>query len=316
MGYGYTLEKYKGHGSRHACPKCGRKEFVRYIDKKTGEYLADDVGRCNREVKCGYHYTPRQHFADNPFYGVRRDITTTRRRETYIVNERKPTRLDFISGDYLRRTLVAWERNNFIKFLLSRFSLEEVNSVMRRYLIGTWPDGRTVFWQVDAGGRVRTGKLIAYDAATGKRIKSRKISWVHAELKRAGDLPETFALGQCLFGEHLLTRANSGTAGVLVESEKTAVVASIFMPHYLWLATGGSGNLNISHLRRVATGRRFVLFPDSSKYDKWAVTAEEARRMYGLDVRVSDLLEHRLTDEQKREDYDIADFLLAGKAGT
>ena len=29
-------------------------------------YLSDSVGKCNRLNKCGYHYTPRQYFADNP----------------------------------------------------------------------------------------------------------------------------------------------------------------------------------------------------------------------------------------------------------
>ena len=29
-------------------------------------YINDDVGKCNRIDKCGYHYTPHQYFEDNP----------------------------------------------------------------------------------------------------------------------------------------------------------------------------------------------------------------------------------------------------------
>src|SRR2546423_1332965 len=65
MSYRYTLEKYKGKRTRHTCPNCGvRKEFTRYLDTQTGDYLAKHVGRCNREVNCGYHYTPKQYFSD------------------------------------------------------------------------------------------------------------------------------------------------------------------------------------------------------------------------------------------------------------
>ncbi len=29
-------------------------------------YINDIVGKCNRLDKCGYHYTPRQYYEDNP----------------------------------------------------------------------------------------------------------------------------------------------------------------------------------------------------------------------------------------------------------
>ena len=30
-------------------------------------YINDRVGKCNRIDKCGYHYTPKQYFEDNPW---------------------------------------------------------------------------------------------------------------------------------------------------------------------------------------------------------------------------------------------------------
>ena len=66
--YRYSLEKYNGRNSRHVCPQCGRKQvFTRYIDNETKQYIADNVGKCNRLDKCGYHYTPKQYFDNNPW---------------------------------------------------------------------------------------------------------------------------------------------------------------------------------------------------------------------------------------------------------
>ena len=65
----YQLERYIGRSSRYVCPQCGRKYvFTRYVDTHNNNtYLSDNVGKCNRLDKCGYHYTPRQYFEDNPW---------------------------------------------------------------------------------------------------------------------------------------------------------------------------------------------------------------------------------------------------------
>jgi hypothetical protein len=54
-GHRYTLEK----GSRkHRCPDCGKKTFVLYKDIQTGDYLPEQYGRCDREIKCGCFNPP------------------------------------------------------------------------------------------------------------------------------------------------------------------------------------------------------------------------------------------------------------------
>lgn len=69
--YRYTLEKYRGRQSRYVCPQCGRKYvFTRHIDTETNRYIADNVGKCSRLDKCGYHHTPREYFSDNPTKNV------------------------------------------------------------------------------------------------------------------------------------------------------------------------------------------------------------------------------------------------------
>ena len=67
--YRYQLERYRGRSTRYVCPQCKRKQsFTRYIDTyNNNEYISDNVGKCNRIDKCGYHYTPKQYFTDNPW---------------------------------------------------------------------------------------------------------------------------------------------------------------------------------------------------------------------------------------------------------
>ena len=66
--YRFHLQKYiAGRNTKHTCPQCGRKRcFVRYVDEEGKIELPDYVGRCDHEDSCGYHYTPKDFFRDNP----------------------------------------------------------------------------------------------------------------------------------------------------------------------------------------------------------------------------------------------------------
>ena len=101
-----------------------------------------------------------------------------------------------------------------------------------------------------------------YNPHTGKRIKSGSgaIDWVHAKLKKSGVLSDDWELSQCLFGEHLLGLRPNDTV-CLVESEKSAIIGSAVIPDYIWLATGGKGNLK-SDTCECLKGRNVILYPD------------------------------------------------------
>jgi len=65
--YPYALEHCKALEQKHTCPACGAAhKFVRYIDTATGQYIADEVGRCDRQDSCGYHLKPHEYFAQHP----------------------------------------------------------------------------------------------------------------------------------------------------------------------------------------------------------------------------------------------------------
>ena len=315
------LETYKGTKSRHTCPACHSKGvFVRYRNE-SGEYIADDVGRCNRESKCGYHQTPKMFFEANPHFSKSADFkpkARTRKGYGFTAQTNAPqaqiksvnSKPDYIEQSFLLRTLANYENNGFVRFLLDLFpaDTDAVEQIVKDYLIGTTKDGKTIFWQIDRRRNVRTGKIIAYDVSSGKRRKDVTPNWIHAELKKSGHLKSDFNLRQCFFGEHLLTLVKDKPVAI-VEAEKTAVIADFCFPEFVWLACGAKQNLNAGKLQRFA-GRRIILYPDADGFALWTEKAQEARAN-GLTVNVSSLIEMHGTDAQKANGYDLADYLVA-----
>ena len=155
--------------------------------------------------------------------------------------------------------------------------------------------------------RCRGGKIIPYNPETGHRIKDDHfppVMRVHTNLKAAHLLPPEWRLTQCLFGEHLLQdKVNANVA--LVESEKTAVICSLLLPEYIWLATGGKSQFNDRLM--VLKGRKVTAFPDIDGYDEWR---KKAKSYPMLDITISDILERNATPEQRERQVDIADLLL------
>lgn len=309
----YHLEKYSGRSSRHECPSCGDPHsLVRYIDGNTGEYIASHVGRCNHESSCGYHYSPKQYFEDNPQKKASRTFSPT-----LIQEHKKLQNPGIIPMQYLLNSL-GFE-SNFIAFLFSIFDTETIESptitrLMQDYYLGQTGTGEIIFWQIDINMRVRTGKIMQYDPRTGKRLKNRSgaINWVHANLKKDNTLPDNFNLVQCLFGEHLLRRYPKKVVA-LVESEKSAIIGAGVFPEYIWLATGGKSQLSKEKLQ-VLEGRTVIMFPDTDGYDLWMAKAE-ALKIIGCKAIVSDILEQHATAEEREAKIDIADWLINDLTG-
>lgn len=220
----------------------------------------------------------------------------------------KPLPASFIPTEIFKASLGKYYKNHFVSYLISLFGLELTNKLISRYFIGTsrhWP-GSTVFWQIDIAGRIHSGKIMLYDPHAGKRVQKpfTHINWVHKLISQ----PD-FNLKQCFFGEHLLTNNNKPVS--LVESEKTAIIASEYLPMYLWLATGGSNGIrwNNPEVFKVLKGHQVVLWPDIQSYDDWT-TKGEALMKNGIQVSTSRLLEQNCTEAERSSKLDIADFLV------
>jgi hypothetical protein len=297
----YILEPYKGMNTRYRCPTCQQRDktFSLYIDTETGEHLHPTVGRCNRESNCGHHYTPKQYFQDN---NISFDTPQPKAHKPRPVTPpQKP--VSFIPVEVFKASLKAHETNHFVQFLINLFGVEVASQLVSRYFIATskhW-NGATVFWQIDTQGKVRTGKIMLYSPTTGKRAKNLELPvyWVHKALKQ----PE-FELRQCLFGEHLLIEKTKPVA--IVESEKTAVIASVYLPQFIWVAVGSLTNLNAEKCG-ILKGRTVTLFPDLNGFDKWGNKAKELSHL--ATFTVSDLLERKATEAERKQGFDLADYL-------
>lgn len=320
----FTLEKYKTPSSRHTCPECGKpRQFTRYIDAAGQITFPEHVGKCNREINCGYHFPPRDYFTQAGIsFDKEGNIKANNLMSSQLIflpksRPAKPPTVapSFFPTDIFRASLTIgdYAQNRFYQFLQKRFGTDIAASVTGQYFIGNSSHyaGATVFWQIDIRTAIRSGKIILYDER-GHRVHGRQ-NWMHRVLS----LPD-FQLCQCFFGEHLLPEEPDKVVAV-VESEKTAVLASIYFAHlnYTWLACGGLNMLTAERCQ-VLQGRKIVLFPDTGKpaqanvktpFERWSETANELRTN-GFHVVVSDLLERHATDTEKAEGCDLADILL------
>ena len=305
------LQPYKGKATRHTCPACGTKEsFTLYINGETNEHINSKVGKCNRESKCGYHYTPKQFFIDNPDCKKSSDFISN---TTNVVQCSTPlSSRRGVGGEvpfsYVERS--ASYQSNFVRFLCEFLTTEQISSIGEKYALGAAKNKEVIYWQIDINGKVRTGKIMQYDPLTGKRIKheSGAIDWVHNKLKKSGTLPEDYNLQQCFFGEHLLGLHPEAVV-CIVESEKSALISAAIFPEQIWLATGGIGNLSIEKCQ-VLKNRNIILYPDLNAYNKWLDKAIEIEKQYGCNISVSTLLEDIATAEAKAQGLDVADYVI------
>ncbi len=303
----FILQPYKGVVTRHPCPACHKKRcFSRYIDTEKQISFPDDVGRCDHEQSCGYHLTPKEYFDRNPqAKPLHCDFATPSAWRAKPTEQRKLT--SFVAAETVSQTLHGYEKNNLYLFLRSRFGAEDALRLMKDYRVGTskhWP-GSCVFWQTDANGDTRTGKVMLYNANSGKRVKEtfNHVTWVHSLLK----MPD-FNLRQCFFGEHLLPM-NRGKPVAIVESEKTALVATYYLPEYVWLATGGKNGCFNADAIRVLRRCQVILYPDIGATDQWRQKLSLLRSL-GIEASIFNFLEEVATDDERTAGLDIADYLL------
>ena len=281
MNFKYSLEK----GSRkYSCPKCGdKRSFTRYINNSTGEYLGDTIGRCDHEISCKYHLSPKQAGIDNLPSSEFLSGLPQKKRTTYI------------SLETFKSTFKSYRRNNFTKGLLNRFSKDTVTHLIEHYFIGTISND-VVFWQVDQFMRIRSGKIMRYDPFTLKRQKD-YFDWTHTYFKL-----KNFNLKQCLFGLHQIQGLDPGAYINIVESEKTAVLMSGFYPGTIWMATSGINGLNentISPLRNY----NVYLYPDIGAEIKWK------KKTTGLsNISIIDWVKVLGIEPKDHKRADLADF--------
>ncbi len=308
----FKYELRKG-SKKESCAGCSQKTFVPYVDTQTGQPLAWDVGKCDRENKCRWDKKPKEYFAENP-QNSSGDFKKSKKKTApnYGFADKEPSanlpkvnKPDFIPLEKFKLTLGNYDQNAFVQFLFNLFPdcSEEIQSVLKMYFVGTY-DTYTCFPQIDRLNRVCKAKLIKFNPETGRRLKG---EYDTSSLVRKLKLKEDFNYKQIFFGEHLLPKHPNKPVAI-VESEKSAIIGSLCMPQFVWLAIGSKQSLKVEKIKRLGN-RQIILYSDADGFDQWKAVATDAQRQ-GVNVKVSSLIENQATAEQKTNGYDLADYLI------
>lgn len=282
------------------CP-CGKSNH----DGKFSPFMGyRDKGHCFR---CGDNFFP-----DSP------KIEPSRKEEKATATVAPPSS---ISINILKQSLGLYDQNALVQFIGKLTDEETATRIRNDYLIGTsrfW-SGSTVFWQVDVSGIVRGGKIIQYAMRQDEscfigqncgRVKTNvpPIKWVH-KLMEEKDFKLNYKLKQCFFGEHLLAMFPGRKVGIL-ESEKSALIATAYHPNNTWLACGGVSGLS-DEIVQVLDGRNVTLFPDLGKFDEWTEKADMMKKLLPkAAIKTFYLLEQKATNEERKQGLDLADYLI------
>lgn len=231
-------------------------------------------------------------------------------------------------------------RNGLAEYLAATFAdtpyAESLAAHLQRWNVGTDDTGNCVFWYVDETQALRTAKVVPYDSSTGKRRKGAgsPICWTNKDgstqhvdnlyglvtgTRDDGSLRiESFAADKgystCLYGAHFVGSTSADTPVLLVESEKSAIVASLFLsPAMVVVATGGASGLTAKKASILAGRDVFVLLDADETGRSRTEQVVETLSLVGAratsEVDGVPLVDYLLPEAPKG--YDIADYYLS-----
>ena len=237
-----TLSKLEFDKKRHKniiTPCCNKKNYDgKFVSFKNHPI---NTGYCH---SCGITTLPKSNTIKN--FNKQRNCNTT---EIYC-NTKKPERLKYVDFEAVSKSLKCNTSNNFISYLYSKYPADRVKKAINMYHIGTSEKKATVFWYVNKKQLIQKSKHIWYNS-NGKRTDYFKVPYKNEDGYRF-----------CLFGEHLLK--NNSKPIILVESEKSAIICSIEMPDFTWLAYSGINGLTDEKVKSLKNEKIYVI-PDLSR---------------------------------------------------
>ena len=313
--YRFQLDRRPGRARlKMDCPQCGKRRCLTpYVDVVTGEPVGPEFGRCDHERTCGYNrYPSGKDLGDRPIWVSSNEVKKS------FLKPKEGEVANFITYQELLPYNSNLGENTLYRFLSHLFDPYLVESVFRRYMVGTmdlWSwKGCAVFWQIDKDFVCRTGKVMHYE------VREQDGKWVDVKRVKEGE-DETphvmyyhalkgrdYLLRQCLFGEHLLNAFPEDKTVNVVEAEKTALICAINKPDELFLATGGLQNLRAETMQ-VLKGRRVVLFPDKGDASKvWKEKVDKNLPYYN--IKISDSINHL---DLIGDGDDLADYIIKKK---
>ena len=179
-----------------------------------------------------------------------------------------------IENDIFAGTLIKLgiTRNHLIKFDVGRSGNE------------------TFFFYRNISGLIPNAKVISYDKDLCRK-KNKPPYFLYS--KKQG-------YTSCLYGEFQLKDNNKPV--ILVESEKTCILASYAMPQFIWIATGGASSLT-SEKAKVLQGRKIFILIDADKAGRSNKLKDQLSKA-GIESKTLDLFPNETNG------YDLADYLI------
>lgn len=343
----------------------GRKKYTAVCPWHGGKgdlYVDAEKGVCNC-FSCGLGYDAVGIVAKEERLDERRDFTKILRiiaeithtplieadrqrqaptpRRTTVCRQRPQLAPVSISPRMLHTYAQRWRDSALAQWLLRYFSPIDVETVMRRYLIGAsnhYP-GAVVLPYVGADGICIDAKIMAYDPMTGRRKTAAPLyvrqdgtpahqtfalavmlsQWIKQGKYPAGTDTSDIRRPWRAFGSHLLALYPDAPVAV-VESEKSALICSMAWPDYVWLAVGGKSYLTAERLSD-CRGRKIVLYPDRYSYAdvtkcgnviKGWITLGRELADRGYNVSVAQWADAYPPRPDGTGEDDIADIILRG----
>ena len=318
--YQYTLEK---GSKKYRCPACNaNKTYKRYINNQKGEYLPYEYGRCDREVKCGYFFTPfNDDFAKNE---ARENHFHFKKQEVIKQN------LSFIPNAVLNSLQKGNSNNIFIKNLGRIFNekikCDDIKKITNLYRLGTIPNGymkgACVFPFIDKHGKIRALQAKTFDGANHtlntnfvhslldkkyKELGNKAPDWLNEYLKNDRII-------SCLFGDHLLSKFPKNTIGI-VEAPKTAIYATLSFGfpdkpgNLLWLAVYNKSSLKLDKIKSIE-GRNIIVFPDVDAHEEWKqLFLNFQKQGFRGNVTIADVVNKWAKNNNKDGGVDLADMI-------
>ena len=302
----YHLDKTS---RKFECPSCKKKTFVKFKNIE-GNYQSDEFGRCDRQANCNYYQYP--------------NIKSNTSEKTFEPKKIIPKKQVYIPEDVFLKTLKGYDQNIFLNNLLNKgIPSDSISKISNDYYLGTLTKGAylgaVTFPFIDENGRVNAIQVKRFN----EENKTTENAWLHSILykgyKKTNNVPEWITSyyendkkTKCLFGIHLIKKYPDKKI-IVVESAKNAILGAIFLPEYIWLASGSLGNIQ-AYKFKALKGKEVILIPDTSKdsiaFEQWKFKADEINKTEGTNIKINDFLECIATEKQKLEGYDIADFLM------
>lgn len=242
----FMPEKFQFELDRSAkkfeCPGCGKKSFVKFKYTGTNTYVEGNYGRCDHENSCGSFPKPWEDEAFKP--------------QTNFEKVDKPEAQVVRPAEAYYNPILNSHTSNFHQFCRNMLKISERHFAL--WYVGTYYS-KTVFGYANREKAILNLKFVAY-TPEGKRDKSKDAEgnlknfphylgkaylkkWGHIqpnEKDKEKNWQDFFQFERCFYGLHLW---DPEKPTCIVESEKTAFLASFFFPGYNWLATGGNNGL-------------------------------------------------------------------------